>query len=209
MLPVFPWTSTTAATVKHISFASAQPVAPLHCRNQLLTAGQPQLTTDYSLLLRDTTTAADFQKHPTHTQYPRHQHACVYYGLHPARCSHQWRRGTAADRQLHYRRKFFVPFLFNKRGSQEHVLILWLQTLGNASAITDNPAGAAYIATLPEEAFDKNAHPNGGNIKGSVQAVSMPNGEGVMFHVSFSNLPSTGGPFRQYINESIAQLHPI
>lgn len=73
--------------------------------------------------------------------------------------------------------------------------------LGNATAVTDNPSGAQYMATLPETAFDKTAFPNGGNVKGSVQAVSMPDGHGVMFHVAFSNLPSTGGPFIYHIHD--------
>ncbi|CAN8098752.1 unnamed protein product [Discula destructiva] len=74
-------------------------------------------------------------------------------------------------------------------------------TLGNASVITNNPAGAAYIATLPATAFNKNAYPNGGNVQGSIQAVSSPDGRGVMFHVNFTNLPSTGGPFLYHIHD--------
>ncbi|KAJ4397134.1 hypothetical protein N0V93_001358 [Gnomoniopsis smithogilvyi] len=73
--------------------------------------------------------------------------------------------------------------------------------LGNASIISDNPIGASFIATLPDTAFDKAAYPDGGNVKGSIQAVSMPNGEGVMFHVNFSNLPSSGGPFLYHIHD--------
>lgn len=78
-----------------------------------------------------------------------------------------------------------------------------VQILGNASAISDNPTGVSFIATLPDEAFDKAAYPNGGNVKGSVQAVSTPDGKGVMFHVSFSNLPPSGGPFRKWSQELV------
>lgn len=80
----------------------------------------------------------------------------------------------------------------------EHVLISSTQKTGNATFITNNPAGVSYIAEFPGTSFNKNAYPNGGNVKGSVQAMSMPNGQGVMFHVSFSNLPAEGGPFREY-----------
>lgn len=72
-----------------------------------------------------------------------------------------------------------------------------LQALGDAIPVTDNPSGAQYVARLPETAFDKAAFPNGGNVNGSIQAVSMPDGHGVMFHVSFSNLPETDAPFSE------------
>lgn len=80
------------------------------------------------------------------------------------------------------------------------------QSLGNAPAVTDNPSGAQYMATLPDTAFDKTAFPSG-NVKGSVQAVSMPDGNGVMFHVAFSNLPTTGGPFSM-LNSSLTSHRP-
>lgn len=52
-----------------------------------------------------------------------------------------------------------------------------------------------YKATLPDTAFTKSAYPNGGNVKGSVYALSSPDGTGVIFKVKFSGLPSEGGPF--------------
>lgn len=54
-----------------------------------------------------------------------------------------------------------------------------------------------YTATLPGTAFDTDAFPNGGNVKGSVYALSSPDGTGVIFQVKFSGLPSEGGPFRK------------
>ncbi|KAJ4414257.1 hypothetical protein N0V82_008039 [Gnomoniopsis sp. IMI 355080] len=71
----------------------------------------------------------------------------------------------------------------------------------NASIITNNPTGASYIATLPDTAFDQAVYPDGGNVQGSIQAISMPDGTGVMFHVKFSNLPSSGGPFLYHIHD--------
>lgn len=68
----------------------------------------------------------------------------------------------------------------------------------DATVVTNNPAGAVYTATLPATAFDKDAFPSGGNVKGSVFAVSSPDGTGVMFQVKFSGLPSEGGPFRKF-----------
>lgn len=53
------------------------------------------------------------------------------------------------------------------------------------------------MAQLPDDAFDRDAFPSG-NVRGAIQAVSMPNGQGVMFHVNFSGLPDSGGPFREY-----------
>lgn len=82
-----------------------------------------------------------------------------------------------------------------------------IQQLGDAQAILDNPNGAQYKATLPDAAFDKDAYPDGSNARGSIQAVSTPDGAGVMFHVDFSNLPSEGGPFsKNLITHSSVKL---
>lgn len=71
----------------------------------------------------------------------------------------------------------------------------------SATVVTNNPPGAVYTATLPSAAFDTAAFPDGGNVKGSVYAVSSPDGTGVMFQVKFSGLPSEGGPFTYHIHE--------
>ncbi|EPE04767.1 superoxide dismutase [Ophiostoma piceae UAMH 11346] len=78
------------------------------------------------------------------------------------------------------------------------------QSSGSAPVVTSNPAGAAYIASLPESAFDKAAYPDGGNVVGKILAESAPGGSGVNFKVSFSNLPTTGGPFTYHIH-----AHPV
>lgn len=73
--------------------------------------------------------------------------------------------------------------------------------LGDAAEVNDNPVGAIYKATLPDTAFTKSAYPNGGNVKGSIYALSSPDGEGVIFKVKFSNIPSEGGPFIYHIHD--------
>lgn len=67
--------------------------------------------------------------------------------------------------------------------------------LGNATVVENNPVGPVYVATLPETEFFNPDDPRG-NIKGSVSATANPNGIGVSFQVTFSNLPTSGGPFR-------------
>lgn len=71
------------------------------------------------------------------------------------------------------------------------------QQLGDAAATTGNPAGKSVIAVLPEQAFYTGSL--NGNVKGSVAATSGPDGVGVNYQVSFSNLPSEGGPFSMSI----------
>ncbi|KAI1399339.1 superoxide dismutase [Hypoxylon fuscum] len=70
--------------------------------------------------------------------------------------------------------------------------------LGDAAATTGNPAGKSVIAVLPEQAFYTGSL--NGNVKGSVAATSGPDGVGVNYQVSFSNLPSEGGPFIYHIH---------
>lgn len=82
-------------------------------------------------------------------------------------------------------------------------------TLGNATVVENNPIGVIYTATLPEKEFFNPEDPRG-NIKGSVSATANPDGIGVTFTVSISNLPTSGGPFckqsffpyKIYINSS-------
>jgi hypothetical protein len=66
--------------------------------------------------------------------------------------------------------------------------------LGSAAVVSNNPAGATYLAVLPEKEFFNPEDPRG-NIKGSVSATSSPDGVGVVFSVSVSNFPTSGGPF--------------
>ncbi len=67
--------------------------------------------------------------------------------------------------------------------------------LGNATVVENNLPGPIYVATLPEEEFFNPNDPRG-NVKGSISATANPNGIGVSFQVTFSNLPTSGGPFR-------------
>jgi hypothetical protein len=66
-------------------------------------------------------------------------------------------------------------------------------TVVPAPLVTDSPAGASYVATLPIK--------EGNPIRGSIVAVSAPKGDGVKFSVSFAGLPATGGPFMYHIHE--------
>jgi len=66
--------------------------------------------------------------------------------------------------------------------------------LGNASVVEDNPPSLIYTATLPPISFFNPVDPRG-NIKGSISATTNPSGFGVSFQVSFSGLPTSGGPF--------------
>ncbi|KAI1775157.1 superoxide dismutase [Hypoxylon cercidicola] len=72
--------------------------------------------------------------------------------------------------------------------------------LGDAAEQTGNPAGLVAKAVLPENPFWTG--PINGNVKGSVIATSGPGGVGVDYEVSFSNLPTTGGPFIYHIHVS-------
>lgn len=73
---------------------------------------------------------------------------------------------------------------------------------GDAPIVADNPAGVVYRASLPAEAFTKALYPQGGNVKGAITAVSNPNGVGVLFKVTFSNLPKQGGPFMYHLHDA-------
>jgi hypothetical protein len=70
------------------------------------------------------------------------------------------------------------------------------QILGNATTVT-NPKGPVYTAVLPTTEYFNPSDPRG-NVKGSVSITAAPNGIGVSIQVSFSNFPTSGGPFRKY-----------
>ncbi|KAI6381359.1 hypothetical protein MCOR25_001290 [Pyricularia grisea] len=64
--------------------------------------------------------------------------------------------------------------------------------LGDAASITNNPPGryrAAWTATATNP------------FSGSVEAISSPNGKGVIFLVNLENLPAQGGPFSYHIHD--------
>ena len=62
-----------------------------------------------------------------------------------------------------------------------------------APKVTGNPAGASYVAVLPQKA--------GSSLRGSISASTSDDGNGVKFSVSFSGLPDSGGPFMYHIHE--------
>ncbi|KAI0889145.1 superoxide dismutase [Annulohypoxylon maeteangense] len=70
--------------------------------------------------------------------------------------------------------------------------------LGDAPATSGNPAGKIAIATLPEDAFWGGSI--NGNVRGHVAATSGVDGNGIDYEVSFSNLPTEGGPFIYHIH---------
>ncbi|TDZ14998.1 Cell surface Cu-only superoxide dismutase [Colletotrichum sidae] len=69
--------------------------------------------------------------------------------------------------------------------------------LGDAT-VASNPAGYVYEAVFPDTPFFKGSLD--GNVKGSIVAMSAPDGKGVEFKVKFSNLPKEGGPFPYHIH---------
>ncbi|CAD6503830.1 BgTH12-05575 [Blumeria graminis f. sp. triticale] len=71
--------------------------------------------------------------------------------------------------------------------------------LGNATVVEDNPPGVTYTASLPSMNLSSQNNSRS-NIMGSVTATANPDGIGVMFNVSFSNLPTTGGPFAYHLH---------
>ncbi|KAK2036910.1 hypothetical protein LZ31DRAFT_636357 [Colletotrichum somersetense] len=68
------------------------------------------------------------------------------------------------------------------------------KALSDALVVT-NPQGFVYEAKLPEMPFFKQGSLNG-NVRGSIVAMTAPDGNGVKFTVGFSNLPNEGGPFK-------------
>lgn len=75
--------------------------------------------------------------------------------------------------------------------------------LGNATTTEENPPGLIFSAALPSTQFFNSGDPRG-NVKGLVSATVNPNGIGVSFQVSFSNLPTSGGPFRELPSQCLA-----
>ncbi|KAI5926108.1 superoxide dismutase [Camillea tinctor] len=71
--------------------------------------------------------------------------------------------------------------------------------LGDATVTTSNPVGLSVRATLPDEPFTPASSLNG-NVKGYVSAQAGANGVGVDYEVSFSNLPTEGGPFTYHLH---------
>ncbi|KAI1344655.1 superoxide dismutase [Xylariaceae sp. FL0016] len=71
---------------------------------------------------------------------------------------------------------------------------------GDAIAVTDNPVGKTAVATLPSEPFFTGGLD--GNVVGSVKATSGPNGRGVDFQVTFSNLPKTNESFTYHLHDA-------
>ncbi|KAG9237592.1 superoxide dismutase [Amylocarpus encephaloides] len=71
--------------------------------------------------------------------------------------------------------------------------------LGNATVVDGNPLGVTYVATLPEKSSSNPNDPRG-DVKGVVTAAAGANGVGVKFDVSFSNLPTSGGPFLYHLH---------
>ncbi|KAL1954253.1 hypothetical protein VTO42DRAFT_1486 [Malbranchea cinnamomea] len=65
--------------------------------------------------------------------------------------------------------------------------------LGDAEVVSDNPVGPVYVATLPESDTT--------SVQGFVAATANNDGEGVVFHVEFFNLPEEGGPFLYHIHD--------
>lgn len=79
------------------------------------------------------------------------------------------------------------------------ISLTWFQELGDAPVVEGNPPGLVYEAVLPEEPFFPGVDVEG-NVKGSIIATSAPDGVGVEYKVSFSNLPKEGGPFSYHIH---------
>jgi hypothetical protein len=73
----------------------------------------------------------------------------------------------------------------------------------NAIAVTNNPEGVRYRATLPDEPFFAGADIEG-NVRGFVEAVAAPGGSGVEFTIEFENLPAEGGPFSYHLHAAPA-----
>lgn len=71
--------------------------------------------------------------------------------------------------------------------------------LGNATVVEDNPPGVIYTASLPSMNLSSQ-NSSQRNVMGSIIATANPDGIGVMFNVSFSNLPTTGGPFAYHLH---------
>ncbi|KAI1202328.1 superoxide dismutase [Nemania serpens] len=70
---------------------------------------------------------------------------------------------------------------------------------GDAVTVTNNPVGKQAIAVLPDTPFFASGS-LASNVKGSVKATGGADGVGVDFEVTFSNLPTEGGPFTYHLH---------
>ena len=66
-------------------------------------------------------------------------------------------------------------------------------TVVPAPIVSSNPAGAVYVAKLPEQAQR--------TVRGSILATTNENGPGVKFAISISGLAAEGGPFMYHLHE--------
>lgn len=65
----------------------------------------------------------------------------------------------------------------------------------DAPVVEDNPIGMQYIAILPDKSDSA--------IRGAVAVNSNANGTGANVQISISGLPDKGGPFSQYLINSL------
>ena len=65
-------------------------------------------------------------------------------------------------------------------------------SLGNATVVADNPAGAIYGATMPDS--------NMTDVRGNVILTTAPGGTGINVQISVSGFPTEGGPFREFFS---------
>ncbi|KAK3078813.1 hypothetical protein LTS18_006558 [Coniosporium uncinatum] len=64
--------------------------------------------------------------------------------------------------------------------------------LGDAQIVTINPAGASYIALLPNSPLN--------TVRGSLTAITSPSNSGIDVALTLSGLPTEGGPFLYHIH---------
>ena len=65
-----------------------------------------------------------------------------------------------------------------------------------ALEVDTNPIGITFVATLPD----------GAGAQGSLSGTANDDGHGTTWEASFTNLPSTGGPFRIFNPFAIQQI---
>ncbi|KAL2354065.1 superoxide dismutase [Cryomyces antarcticus] len=64
---------------------------------------------------------------------------------------------------------------------------------GDAAVTRNNPTGEVYIATIPDSTITA--------VRGQVIATAAEDGTGVAFVVTFSGLPTSGGPFIYHVHD--------
>lgn len=72
------------------------------------------------------------------------------------------------------------------------------QQRGDATTVSNQPAGPTYTAVLPENKY---------GVEGGVKATQGKDGNGVHFDVEFSNFPKEGGPFSTYTPQLKENTH--